>query len=109
MGTHKQYKARRLELTIKQQNKCYYCGVKMLGPVSQLDQSVTLDHVRPNFGGKRNKYSDTGKAVACCRECNTKRGHTSFHKFLFNSKANLYNWLDVVKMSTSPTRHTVLS
>ncbi|MCS6892950.1 MAG: HNH endonuclease [Deltaproteobacteria bacterium] len=47
---------------------CQYCGIKLLG------QNATLDHVIPRSRGGLSTWDNL---VACCKDCNKKKGDRS--------------------------------
>jgi len=56
---------------LKENRQCPYCNSLMTRPDKQSLSSITLDHVVPKSlgGGKKENL------IACCRFCNSRKGH----------------------------------
>lgn len=62
----------RLDVYLKADKKCYYCG----GALHWED--FTIDHVHAKSTGGKNRKSNY---VCCCRDCNNVKGNMSVEQF----------------------------
>lgn len=69
------YNNPRLRSTIfdREKKRCFYCGRRLQG------WNATLDHVRPQAYGKDHSWNNV---VACCWECNGRKGRRTAEEFL---------------------------
>lgn len=61
----------RKNILLRDRNTCQYCGV-VLAPAE-----LTLDHVQPRSRGGSSTWENL---VACCHECNRKKGNMLLHE-----------------------------
>jgi len=71
MTTINKAKEKKEKLRKRQKNKCYWCKEQMNNKSHDL-RECTLDHITPK---SKNGTGEMFNLVACCRECNERRGN----------------------------------
>lgn len=85
---------RRYALFIRQERKCFYCGIEMVWhsgpkpPAQHAKRACTLEHLDDRLSPERGKHSGEERTVAACWSCNTLRGQfrSTMHELFGNRR-----------------------